>query len=1237
MKLAVAGQKRSLNRLAITAERSKRNISWRQDSEVVRCRTRGVTGLRRHVRLVDDIDGRKAPPSRFSEIEFRRRLPIPAEYTTIQFPSYFRSHGGYCLIGISVSLRRNRIDLTQPGRFYYPLASSVGYTGNAISVNAPFEMDGERLAPIDSSFNRWLCSQAAVLTMDLLQDDLFRVFGADAYLALRADKPGARPDWFAHAISKSLGETACWPVRTTTNKKIDYRKASEIVVPVAPVLDRFLSDERYLNASLAGVQEVEALVLESGAKPFTVNSLIRLRCAGQDVKDLKTNINPKEEANYYFNEYDSALKSLDRQKAIATALSELSRGRRLSPQNRKDLRETASTLAADGSLRKAASLFAIDPSIDEESLAQPFERLHPELLDTFIASLCQEFSVHDWILRVTDRVAAGTAADQERELLYRYVLANGGQLQARTFAVVRRSPTVRNHRGEWVKPTDLVSRRIPSFDILEPALNAPARELEDAKAVLERIAPRRVLRGEEILNFASYVAKHHHLAEAFEGVLARSKKLLVPALVGRLSHIPFLQASVGTPRAPADLHLRTPENLSCLDDEDGFVLERNPQLYRLLGSRSTPSSTSLLAALRRWRSIGRGPKRPEIFYSTLVTALGRERVAKSTYSAEEILWVNGEYRAPADVLVGADVPAWFRRVLPVVRSPQSLVGAFAALGAHVNPTEDNWQRFFVAFAEQYGDQPLRRTNEEWRALTQAYRARGPSGLPDGVPETARCLLDQNGNLHTLGDLREARYLEDDFSELSKAARRNGVDISFAELTADTQPFLFHLGLKRLSAVCHPGPPQVTGERPAPGWFRERHRYEPLERLRHPMFASALLTLAARSAQLQLPPEHVVRSRLDRVETIAFAGDIKRSYRVGTFDLTISVEEAVTENRFVVVSAANLYDLDNLLAYGIAELLGATRVEQKRALALIILPLLQCRPEDMGTLLRRQGIPWNTQQAGDEPVPTDEVASEAEDAVEDVVRQITGGLGIGLSAGSTPPNSMVDTVTATVASVAASVGAATSPSPNPLPRIEAVTLTVAQQDGSWSPPPANGSGGGRTWAWSPPSPQRVERDREVGRRGEELVYRQELQRVRDSGHPSPEDVVVWISNADPGADHDIRSVTEDGKPVWIEVKSTAGRDGYFDWSKNEFQKALREGSSYQLWRVYDATSESPVAKCFPDPIALVREGKLRVDLGTLRAVIEPAVSVETGPPTTPAPPSSDMPSVDAEIPEVPPPS
>ena len=69
---------------------------------------------------------------------------------------------------------------------------------------------------------------------------------------------------------------------------------------------------------------------------------------------------------------------------------------------------------------------------------------------------------------------------------------------------------------------------------------------------------------------------------------------------------------------------------------------------------------------------------------------------------------------------------------------------------------------------------------------------------------------------------------------------------------------------------------------------------------------------------------------------------------------------------------------------------------------------------------------------------------------------------------------------------------------------------------------------------------------------------------------------------------IRSVADDGKPLWIEVKSTAGRDGNFIWAKNEFQKALQEGSHYELRRVYEATSEHPLAKRFPDPVNLVTE-------------------------------------------------
>jgi hypothetical protein len=177
VKLALPGDARSLNNLVILSERSKRRISWRQEAEAFRCRVKGVTGIRRHVRLADATNDGGSSITRFSEVEFRRRVAIPQEHAAIGFPSYFRSQRDRCQIGISVSTKRDRIDLTQSGRFYYPLASRVGYTGNAISVNAPFEMDGERLAPIDSAWNRWLSTEAATLLIELLTEDLFRLFG----------------------------------------------------------------------------------------------------------------------------------------------------------------------------------------------------------------------------------------------------------------------------------------------------------------------------------------------------------------------------------------------------------------------------------------------------------------------------------------------------------------------------------------------------------------------------------------------------------------------------------------------------------------------------------------------------------------------------------------------------------------------------------------------------------------------------------------------------------------------------------------------------------------------------------------------------------------------------------------------------------------------------------------------------------------------------------------------------
>ncbi|WP_156516813.1 hypothetical protein [Paraburkholderia caribensis] len=89
------------------------------------------------------------------------------------------------------------------------------------------------------------------------------------------------------------------------------------------------------------------------------------------------------------------------------------------------------------------------------------------------------------------------------------------------------------------------------------------------------------------------------------------------------------------------------------------------------------------------------------------------------------------------------------------------------------------------------------------------------------------------------------------------------------------------------------------------------------------------------------------------------------------------------------------------------------------------------------------------------------------------------------------------------------------------------MTVASNKGTEIEPhgPSGKDGSRSPSVWLPPTPAEIERDSLLGRRGEELVYRQELQKVRDMCYAEPERYVIWTSCDEPGADHDIRSINE----------------------------------------------------------------------------------------------------------------
>ena len=145
-------------------------------------------------------------------------------------------------------------------------------------------------------------------------------------------------------------------------------------------------------------------------------------------------------------------------------------------------------------------------------------------------------------------------------------------------------------------------------------------------------------------------------------------------------------------------------------------------------------------------------------------------------------------------------------------------------------------------------------------------------------------------------------------------------------------------------------------------------------------------------------------------------------------------------------------------------------------------------------------------------------------------------------------------------------------------------------------------GGGNGYWQPRTRVQEEQDQEIGDRGEELVYRQEVARV--SGLGLPESRVVWVSRDNPGSDHDIRSVDGNGRDLWIEVKSTIGRNGRFKWTRAEFELALEKRDSYILYRVYEAGGTSPTAKRIRDPIGLLPKEQLKLILNSLDAEVAP---------------------------------
>lgn len=1195
LKLAHSGKKPGLREVNVRSIRTGRVLRWRQEASPDRCRTSGVSMLSRRGRMSDG-DARVVT---FQEEEFSRTVELPPEYAARRFPSYYRVAGGRVKIAVSVPIARRKIDIGHNGHFYYPLKAPASRTGCPVSVSAPFDLNQDRSGLNDLQWNDWLIDQVVELVMDLVVSDWLVRYGADAFKML-AGIGAASPDRFATSLAKRLKEDACWPTRAKGNRR--FAKAGAIVLPSDEIYAGFLSDSRYLDPQLSADEDLRKLAEKCGAKPFTVSSLVRLRCAGENEKGLKTAI--EKTANYYFNDYAESTRKLDMQKRQASALSAFPR--RLSKQMRFDLGNTPSTLSATGDLRPAIELMIVDPDLWADCPEPEAYRLHPDLVPfKAISGHCRVFDEEQWLIDASKRAADAAPDDRERETLYRKLLAREAPISRAALSALRSNPVVKNQRGDWVAPVEMVNLKKTLARFLDPAIDGPSKELLAAPNLMARLRIRENLSGADLVRFAGLVEDRPETAERFEKLLTENLKLLSTAIVEELREIAWLRTRSGRLSVPETLHLDTATNRICIGNDDLIVAGTNELLHHKLKLKTAPDSHTLLEIIEAHRDRTEPLARPDLVYPALVAAIGRERRAKTDFAEQRVCWVQGDYHAPSDILVGPRVPGLLAEAIPVFRHTDDVGQAYQALGAPAAPTDEHWTRFFE-FVDAEWDVEGPVDQRRRRMLLESYSLRGPLGLPASL-ENVSCLLDDRYRLFTLAQLRAGLLVEPDFVALEQELRATNSKIGIIERSERSRLFFTALGIRPLSAVAGAGQPELGSPGRPHLWYKSKHSERVLAMLHRSLFARALYEVAFRNrhghAGFVPASRSEIAERLAAISEIAFFQSMGRRYSVGGASVLVPAQVAVSERRLDFVAPKTKGGFQLLLAEALAEIAGATSVGTMRSLANAFLPLVLAGTlEELTDYLDRMGIPRGREwELGDEDDSDFEEEDGDDDAEEIALRQVFDNLDTaGERSDSQPPP--VEPAPPLPPSAQPPTPPPVSP-PFKLPDIDEVDLTVKPAKGSRVDPQQSSRGGSSSGTWLPPTLAEVERAGLLGRRGEELIYRMELKKVRKFGFDEPERYVIWTSRDEPGSDHDIRSIDADGRPRWLEVKATTGIDGRFDWPRKEFEKAFRERDRYELWRVYRVADRAPIAKCFPNPAKMLGTRQILLELGLLRAKIE----------------------------------
>jgi len=921
IKLGHPGSGKNLRTVTLRSKRLGRELRWQQSART----DRSVRSLIRRTARLDERGPELAEaPQVITEMEYQHALTPPAGLHWPDVPGYFRIPARQIRLRLSVRTKRGRLDLGTPGIFYYPIGATRSRTGFGFSVSAPFEMNENRDQLEDlqnSEWNKWLIEQAAAFAVDLLPRRLFAAFGAEAFLAC---DPGAADSSTVPAlgeeISRLLSSERCWPTQAATGrpKRPQNAIADSLAAPVSPALAEFtakeIDEQGLLHSSISARLDTRAIATAAGVKQFTVSSLIRLRCAGEDDQDLSTTLDEDEEASYCFESFPDELRDLTMQQRFAAALDQS----RLTQDHRKDLRSSPTTMTAAGTLAAPGEMWIVDEALAGAVTADQI--LHPGLaISKTLPGLCKRFNFSAWVTLTAKRIAEGLATDEQRDALGRYI-RNQPALSEKAWAALRRSPVLQDHRGQWTAPQEMVSRSARGATLLEPALHFPTRA-DEANRSLARLRFREGLRGRDLVALAELAENGQVLPNVVGQAVSRLQKLLTPGVISQLKSIQFLDTGSGKLSAPTKAYIRSDQLVAALGHDAAFATSLPTTLLKRLGYRTEPHADDILANLAKLREAGTTVSRTEFIYPALVAALRRERRPVGQLRDQPILWTDGRWEAAGDCLIGPEYRDVFLDAVTVLSDAMRDVWVF--LGAHRRPTEAQWVRLLTRIGERYGARHAVPPKVAV-ALRRAYR--NLEKLPEYLEPTTYCLLDDRSQLHTRNEAAEGTFLINDEPALASAVVAAEAPLAFAD-TAGGQliEFLTAAGVRQLSdeAILEgiEYGPEVTLE----------HILRPeaaLARLHDPNFASAVAALAtAVSGPAPSRTSASLAARLEQILRITIVEGIQRQYQVVGHEIIVPADWDVTDNELTLDQISSTHELRRSAASAVAVLADPERGEQ----------------------------------------------------------------------------------------------------------------------------------------------------------------------------------------------------------------------------------------------------------------------------------------------------------------------